>query len=172
MTHSVGQTRDVPGKGVEGRERLVIWPWDAALMTFVIDAGLLALTAAGLVVTGVLGVWPAALLAGGPRGCLLVAGLSNRMIVDGEGIEVVSLFRRRRVSWSDIARVQASMESGRTLEIVLRGPPEQSLKPRRAANVGGARRRLLVETLNAHASRHGIPSTVTADKLADMDREE
>ena len=63
------------------------------------------------------------------------------------------------------------MEYTRSLEIVLKGPPEQSLSARRAANVGGAKLDLLIETLNAQASRHGVLSALTADKLADIDQE-
>jgi hypothetical protein len=71
-----------------------------------------------------------------------------------------------------VAHREAAGIHGRELEIVLAGPPEQILKPSWGIATSSAERRLLVETMNAYARRHGIPSTVTVDKLSGADLEE
>lgn len=157
----------------ESSERLVSWPWRAAVASFVVGYGFwLTVLLFGLVAGGVLALRSAAVVGVCLGGFVLVSMLSHRLIVDEEGVELVSLLRRRRIAWSEIARLQASMESYRTLEIVLKGPPEQRLKAGSAIPVGKVRLRLLIETMNDHAERRGVPSTVTVEKLYDGDRVE
>lgn len=156
-----------------GAKPLVMWPWAWALINSVFAVGLWVGFALVLFVAGgVLTIWTAALLDAAAIGLSLVPKLSQRFIIDDEGVEMVRLRRRDRAPWSRIARLQASMEYTRQLEIVLAGPPEQILKPSWGIATSSAERRLLVETMNAYARRHGIPSTVTVDKLSGADLEE
>lgn len=117
-----------------GAKPLVMWPWAWALINSVFAVGLWVGFALVLFVAGgVLTIWTAALLDAAAIGLSLVSKLSQRFIIDDEGVEMVRLRRRDRAPWSRIARLQASMEYTRELEIVLAGAPEVSTRRRRSA---------------------------------------
>ena len=81
----------------------------------------------------------------------------------------VNILRRRRFRWSELQQIRLAEDApegrdDRTLQFVAR-PSSPGGEPRRvrarAAAVREAKLRLLVETLNAYARQHGVPSNVT-----------
>lgn len=103
---------------------------------------------------------------------LLARMLMSKLVVDGTGVEVVNFLRSHRFRWSEIARIQVAADrpgasDNWSLEFVLRPSGRRRARAVRAsaAAVGGAAREVMVDTLNAHAALHGIPSSITAAKL-------
>jgi len=108
-----------------------------------------------------------------PGVLLLIRVFASKLVVDDTGVEVVNFFLRRRLPWSQIAEVRVwddgtEGEEDRTVVFVLRpAPGRRSPRVRAAATVGGMREPgRLVETLDAHAASHGVPSSITE---ADLD---
>ena len=134
--------------------------------------GLLGLGAICLVAAGV--DWEVATILCAVLAAFLVVRLfALKLVIDEAGVEVVNILRRHELRWSDISQIrlaedQENTYDDRSLEFVMRdGAPGQS--PRtvgaRGAAVRAAKSRLLAETLDFYARRHGISSTITVARL-------
>jgi len=91
-----------------------------------------------------------------------------RTEIGPEGVDIVGLWRKRRVSWSQVEEVRIEYETGPPPEptIRLQTRPSGYIDLPESLGVRGAKCRILVATLNVYAARNGIPSSVTEAELA------
>jgi len=102
--------------------------------------------------------------------------LMLKLVIDDAGVEVVNLLHRHLLNWSEIARIRVAEDAegvydDSSLQFVLRSPGRRRRRwvRARAGAVGGAELMSMVDALNGYAALHGIPSSITAEKLAGQD---
>lgn len=132
---------------------------------------LVSLAGLAVVVAGLLSVSAVTVL-----GIVATAAIAARtamleLRIGPEGVRATTFWKRRYLRWSEIdrvrvARVEPDRETSPALHVVARPGEGQDIVTSVTQTLRGAALTRMVEAVNVHAASHGVPSSVTEEKVA------